>query len=82
MGREDFEPEDIDYYFEYTGSLAVSKEREREAEREKERRKGRLGAASRTYLFRTLSTRPLTARSPFHTLNQRRPRATTIAWTS
>ena len=23
MGRDDFEPEDIDYYFEYTGSLAV-----------------------------------------------------------
>jgi len=67
MGREDFEPEDIDYYFEYTGSLAVSKERERR--REKERRTGRrrLGAASRTYLSRTPSPHARSRHAPLFT---------------
>jgi glycine betaine/choline ABC-type transport system substrate-binding protein len=46
--REEFEPEDIDYYFEYTGSLAVSWWEWREKERESERLRRVFGPDSPT----------------------------------
>jgi len=56
IGRDDFEPEDIDYYFEYTGSLAV--------------REGRRGAREGRERNRTTARRDslspfLSYRSPF-----------------
>jgi len=78
MGREDVEPEDIDYYFEYTGSLAVSVRVERKANEQRRLCAGDvapLSTFSSSLILRHFSL-ALALPSPPRT---HRPRATTTA---